>query len=188
MHYTVNMEVNITEALKTHPGAYDIYVLLCSGWTPHRTATFVSRKHGVYAAPDDVAEFAGSIPEAHFINIGTLVEKVQNMDVVYNVPGEMVEMLILVRQRIEALTLMDVQNIASSKEMTSMIKIYFDLMSKYLDAMDKLGFIPDAKQKRKELPAPTPSEAEVTTLGDVLDGRPVPATAAALRPKALQPG
>jgi hypothetical protein len=180
------MKVQITPALENHPGAYDIYVLLCSGWTPHRTAAFVSKRYGIAASPADIIEFETTIPESHKLSLSTLVAAVQDADVVYNVPAEMVEMLMLVRQRIEALQIVDADQKAPSRELTGLIKTYFDLMGKYLKAMDLLGFIPNAKHT-KEIRIPE-KESDTLTLQEVLDERPGPPAIQTLHPAALQSG
>ncbi len=127
-------------ALSSHPGLTDIYLLVCSGWPAHRVADFVSRKHQVPVKASDVHAYAQELPDNHFLELQTIIERAREGNFVVDVQAEMAEMLLLMRQRIKAAVL--IEEMRPSATLNTMLRTYFDMLVKYLQALKMLDFLP----------------------------------------------
>lgn len=172
-----------SDALKQHPGLYDIYVLLYSGWPPHRTAELVRARYpGHELRVADIIDYLYLLPETS--TVGTKIDpELEHEDVIVDVVGEMVDMLRFTKRRIQAQSLMEDTSGKADAGIDKSVKNYFDMLYKYLQALKLVDFFPTGAG----LPAPMVEPAEdVMSLQDILDEREGSAAVPALPAPELQ--
>lgn len=150
-----------TEKLKGHPGLADVFVLLCSGWPVSRVAKVITKRFGIITTADDVEEYLESIPQDCLFNATALtrpgyyesvVEEladgqpktkmapvqwqgrahVSAADLIIDTKGEATQLLLLMRQRIQAMQMAEAAA-RPSRLLTDAIKVYSYLLYLYED-------------------------------------------------------
>ncbi len=166
-----------TVSLADHPGLEDIYLLLCSGWPASRVAILIARKYGQPVRTADVQAYGQTIPIEDFLELDVLTQRAAGMDIVIDVVGEMSQLLLLMRDRIEAALIAEDTGQARTSKLDAMIKTYFQLLDKYADALQRFG-ITSGK-------AAVPQEGEhAETLRELLEGK---RAVSQVHPPALHP-
>lgn len=144
----------VPKGLSSHPGLYDIYVLLCSGWTAPRTASFVTRKYNVHTKSSDVAEYLHNIPASAFLEPNVDHRQDFVIDYIY----EMNELLRGMKDRLSAITLLEERNKPHDTTYERAARLYFEMLLKYATALERLRITPqlrDALQTQAVQQAPS---------------------------------
>lgn len=152
--------------LDGHPGTDEIFILLCSGWSPLRVAILIGRKYGLPIRTADVEAYAAAIPEECKLGLPDISDKFSQVNgPILDVIGEMTHMLLLMRDRIDASKIIEDQNGKPDQRLAGMMKLYFSMLEKYANALKIFG-LTEARS------APVPSaRPEELTLREIIDGR-----------------
>ena len=80
---------------------HDLFVLLCSGWTPPRVAAEMERRFGERIPVSDLSTFAQAIPDQFVMALSQLQAKYAAIDVEVDAASELHKMLLLARDRLD---------------------------------------------------------------------------------------
>ena len=169
----------VPQGLRGHPGLYDIFVLLCSGWTVPRTASVITRKYHIATKASDVAEYLHNIPPDAFLEPASPERQDFVIDYVY----EMNEVLGLMKQRLCSMMLLEEYNNLRDQGFNKIAKLYFEMLIKYAAALERLRITPQLRDTMPEQAVQQPP-----SLRELMEGESARAGDKSNLPKLLGPG
>lgn len=163
------------------PHKHDIFVLLCSGWTPPRVAAEIERRHSERIPITDLQAFAKCIPDQFVLALSQLQHRYAAIDMEVDTSAEMQRLMLLARDRLDEALIHEQatkqQGTGSSehggsvdREHNSIVHLrareYWKMLLEFVDRMPIMRDAEIPLEARKALPA-----SDMPSLREIIEAR-----------------
>ena len=150
---------------------YEIFSLLCSGWSPHRISRHLARIEHIVVPAIDIRNFLNDIPPAFILPPTYLRRRLLQIDIEIDAIGEMARVLRTMEERLSIAVLADDVSPSGSTMVVKLSKEYFTMLERYVIARQKLGELPTTPFKVADVTSQLQEEdAAPRTLREIMEG------------------